>query len=183
MTRECVREDYFAWLYDVACGNRYAPEISFRKLLAYLHTVDFIWQIPLDENRAEDGISLRYRFARLQPHEDLVYAITDMLIGPCSVLEMMLALAIRCEEDIMDDTAYGDRTRQWFWNMVVSLGLGSMTDDRFDEQAAKKIIDTFLHRKYEPNGKGGLFTIRRCSDDIREVEIYTQMCWYLNSIT
>ena len=183
MTREDVKADYFAWLYDIACGNRYAPEISFRDLLSYLHEVDFIWQIPLDENRAEDGISLRYRFARLQVHEDLVNAVADMLIGPCSILEMMVALAIRCEEDIMDDTQYGDRTRQWFWNMIVSLGLGSMTDDRFDRRVAEDIIRTFMSRKYEPNGRGGLFTIRRCTDDLRKVEIYTQMLWYLNSIS
>lgn len=183
MNREEVRADYFAWLYDVACGNRYAEEISFRKLLSYLHNVDFTWVIPLDENRAEDGMSLRYRFARLQPHEDLVCSVADMLIGPCSILEMMVALAIRCEEDIMDDTAYGDRTRQWFWNMIVSLGLGSMTDDRFDKKAADTIIRRFLRREYEPNGQGGLFTIRRCVDDLRNVEIYTQLCWYLNSIS
>ena len=183
MTRKEVQDDYFAWLYDLACGNRYAPEISFRKLLSYLHSVDYIWQIPLDENRAEDGISLRYRFARLQVHEDLVNAVADMLVGPCSVLEMMVALALRCEEDIMDDTAYGDRTRHWFWNMVVSLGLGSMTDDRFDKRAADEIVKTFLYRKYEPNGKGGLFTIKRCQDELRGVELYTQLCWYLNSIT
>ena len=160
MTREQVRDDYFAWLYDTACANRYAEEISFRRLLSYLHEVDFIWQIPLDENRARDGISLRRRFAMMQPHEDLVDIVEDMLFGPCSVLEMMVALAIRCEEDMMDDPAYGDRTRQWFWNMIVSLGLGSMTDDRFDMRAAEDIVKTFLHRKYLPNGKGGLFTIK-----------------------
>lgn len=182
MTREEVRADYFAWLYDVACGNRYAKDISFRRLLSYLHSVNFIWHIPLDENRSEDGISLRYRFARMQAHEDLVKAVADMLTGPCSVLEMMVALAIRCEEDIMDDTAYGDRTRQWFWNMIVSLGLGSMTDDRFDLRMAEDIITTFLHRKYEPNGKGGLFTIRNSPIDLRTVEIFVQQNHYLNSI-
>ena len=181
MTRAEVQADYFAWLYDVVCGNRYASEISFRELLSYLHEVDFIWQIPLDENRAEDGISLRYRFARLQTHEDLVNAVAGMLIGPCSVLEMMVALAIRCEEDIMDDTAYGDRTRQWFWNMIVSLGLGSMTDDRFDRKTAEQIITNFLHRRYEPNGKGGLFTVRNSPVDMRTIEIYVQQNHYLNS--
>lgn len=181
MTREEVRADYFAWLYDVVCGNRYTSEISFRELLSYLHEVDFIWQIPMDENRAEDGISLRYRFARMQAHEDLVNAVADMLIGPCSVLEMMVALAIRCEEDIMDDTAYGDRTRQWFWNMIVSLGLGSMTDDRFDRLVAEDIITKFLHRRYEPNGKGGLFTVRNSPVDLRKVEIFVQQNHYLNS--
>ena len=181
MTREEVQADYFAWLCDIVCGNIYAREISFKKLLSYLHEVDFTWSIPLDENRAEDGISLRYRFARLQVHEDLVNAVADMLIGSCSVLEMMVALAIRCEEDIMDDTAYGDRTRQWFWNMIASLGLGLMTDDRFDRHIVEDIIQKFLHHRYEPNGKGGLFTVRNSPVDLRTVEIHVQQNHYLNS--
>ena len=41
---------------------------------------------------------------------------------------MMIALAIRCEEHIMDDPDAGDRTGQWFWSMLVSLGLGSMDE-------------------------------------------------------
>lgn len=43
---------------------------------------------------------------------------------PCSVLEMIIALAIRLEEHIMDDPDIGNRTGQWFWDMIVSLGLG-----------------------------------------------------------
>lgn len=40
-------------------------------------------------------------------------------------LEMIIALAIRLEEHIMDDPDIGNRTGQWFWDMIVSLGLGS----------------------------------------------------------
>ena len=82
----------------------------------------------------------------------------------------------------MDDPAYGDRTGQWFWNMVASLGLGSMEDSKFDRTEAEKIVSNFLSRNYEPNGKGGLFTIRDCEEDLRNVEIWNQLCWYLDSI-
>ena len=108
--------------------------------------------------------------------------IDEYLFGPCSVLEMMIALSIRCEESIMDDTEYGNRTGQWFWGMISSLGLSSMTDDMFDKQYATNVINKFLNREYEPNGKGGLFTIRNCKDDLRNVEIWYQLCWYLDSI-
>ena len=80
----------------------------------------------------------------------------------------------------MDDPRYGDRTRQWFWQMVNSLGLSSMSDGRFNEESAKYIIDRFLDREYRPNGKGGLFTIRNIKVDLRDVEIWTQLCWYLD---
>jgi hypothetical protein len=95
---------------------------------------------------------------------------------------MIMALAIRCEENFMDDPSRGNRTQQWFWGMIRNLGLGSMTDDRFDERAVRKTIEIFLNREYEPDGRGGLFTIRHRREDLRNVEIWYQLCWYLDSI-
>ena len=108
--------------------------------------------------------------------------ITDEWDEPCSVLEMMVALAIRCEESIMDNPVYGDRTGQWFWNMIVSLGLGSMTDEMYDRDYVDNIVDRFLDRDYSPDGRGGLFTIRNCEYDLRDVEITHQLYWYLDTI-
>ena len=82
----------------------------------------------------------------------------------------------------MDDPSIGDRTGQWFWNMVGSLGLGNMVDKEYNCRVADYKIQRFLDREYEPNGKGGLFTVRRCDVDLRGVEIWTQMLWYLDSI-
>lgn len=180
MTREEVMNDYFDWLYNAVCKNRYSKHISYRKLLKRLHEIEFTFSMPKDMNRAEDGVDLRYRFAYDYCSPASAETFLD---GPCSVLEMMVALAIRCEETIMDNPLIGDRTGQWFWGMIVSLGLGAMMDDRFDEERVDSIIDRFLNREYEPNGKGGLFTVRNCDQDLRDVEIWFQMCWYLDSIT
>ena len=57
-----------------------------------------------------------------------------------------------------------------------------MTDDRYDEGYALEKIYIFLNREYEPNGKGGLFFIRNCKEDLRNVEIWAQLCWYLDTI-
>jgi hypothetical protein len=109
--------------------------------------------------------------------------MAEYITGPCSVLEMMIALAINTEEDIMDDPRFGDRTGQWFWGMIVSLGLGGMNDYRYDERLVDDVIDTFLRREYEPDGRGGLFTVRHCDRDMRDVEIHIQRNYYLNTIT
>ena len=105
-----------------------------------------------------------------------------MHIMTCSVLEMMVALALRCEETIMDDPKYGNRTKQWFWEMIKSLGLKNANDRLFDEDTFNRIMGQFLHRQYSRDGKGGLFYIRDCRDDLTDYDIFTQLCWYINSI-
>ena len=184
MTRhDEINNEYFEWMTDLVCKNRYSNLISYRKLLTCLHDTEFRYSIPKDENRANDGIDLRWRFV-CQIDNDLDHYgdALDYLEGPCSVLEMMVALAIRCEENIMDDPTIGDRTGQWFWGMIVSLGLGSMIDSRFSKRFVNDTIEKFLDREYEPNGEGGLFTIKNCNRDLRTVEIWYQLCWYLDSI-
>lgn len=165
-------------MYDLVCDDRYADEISYRKLLMHLHSTEFVFVLPMDENRAGDGVSLRYRFALDQDQEELA----DYLDGPCSVLEMMIALAIRCEENLMDDLEIGERTGQWFWNMITSLGLGSESDISFDKRYVEDAIERFLYREYEPDGRGGLFTIRNSRRDLRDIEIWLQMNDYIKSI-
>lgn len=182
MTRTAICSRYFNWLSDKICGWRHSPQYSYGKLLRRLHDTDFRYSIPRDRNRADDGMELRYRFALAQGYEDSPEIILDALDGPCSVFEMMVALAIRCEEDYMDDPLVGDRTCQWFWNMIVSLGLGAMYDLRYNESFVDETIDRFLDRDYEPNGKGGLFTIKHGTEDMRYLEIEYQLFRYLNNL-
>lgn len=82
----------------------------------------------------------------------------------------------------MDDPNIGDRTSQWFWIMVRNLGLGGMNDSYFDEDYITDVITRFLNRDYEPNGRGGLFYIKNCEVDLRRVEIWYQLNWFLDSI-
>lgn len=180
MTIRQINEEYFEWLYNIVCGDRYSKQISYRKLLMYLHDTEFRYLLFKDGARAEDGISLRYRFAcdRLDIHDADLY-----IEGPCSVLEMMIALALRCEENIMDDPLIGNRTAQWFWGMIVNLGLGAMSDSRFDLRKVERAVTRLLERDYDQDGSGGLFTVRDCTADLRNVEIWIQLCWYLDSIT
>ena len=167
-----VSNKYFEYL----CSMVQPKKNNYGKLLKYLHSKEFIWVYSMDANRAFDGIELR-RYFEMDEKYDRAY-----LTGPCSILEMMVGLSIRMEKDMMDNLKYGDRTSQWFWTMVSNLGLGSMTDSKFNERKAEDIIDSFLNHEYEPNGKGGLFIVDDCDDDLREEEIWTQMCWYINTL-
>lgn len=180
MTRfeERIRNEYFEWLTSLVCSGRYSKDISYKKLLTYLNKIEFVYPIHKDANREADGKSLRYRFAITASDCRDAELYLD---GPCSVLEMLVALALRCEETIMDDPKYGNRTDQWFWGMITNLGLGSMRDSIFDEDFVYECVSIFLKRKYSPDGKGGLFTIRRCEYDLRELEIWDQLCLYLDT--
>lgn len=171
-----IRKEYFEWLYDIVSRGRYDKDVSYRKLLSYLHSREFVYYVPRDKNRVMDGAELRHSFIG---HDN---SILETSPESCSVLEMMVALSIRCENSIMNDPSKGDRTQQWFWLMINNLGLGGMMDDLYDEKSVSKIIDRFIKREYSPNGKGGLFYIKNCDRDLRDVEIWFQLCWYLNSI-
>jgi len=174
-----INDEYFEWLCELIDIKRYSRHTSYRKLLMHLHNIEFTWFIPRDDNRADDGIKLRRRFALVR--NDI--SLSEYIGGPCSVLEMMVALAIRCEETIMDDALMGNRTGQWFWGMINNLGLGSMIDSKFKMEFVDDVIARFLNREYEPDGRGGLFTVRHCNHDLRTVEIWCQLSWYLGSIT
>lgn len=176
MTRNEVKDAYFEWMYRLVCSNKRR-----RKLLSHLHNIDFTYTIPMDGNRAEDGTDLRYRFGYENSYDGAIIA-TYLDDRPCSVLEMLIALAIRCEEHIMDDPDIGNRTGQWFDDMISNLGLGRMTDARFDKNYVNRVIDKFLNREYGRNGEGGLFTVEHCHRDLRSVEIWYQMCLYLDEI-
>lgn len=177
-----LREVYFEWICSFVCDDhKYSKRSSYDKLLRYLDNSEFSYTIGLDGNRAADGVDLRYRFAQEEGY-DYRLIVNELDDRPCSILEMMVALSIRCEEHIMEDVELGNRTGQWFWNMIVSLGLGSMTDDRFDEGFVEEVLTKFLNREYERNGKGGLFTVEHSRYDMRAIEIWYQMCLYLDNI-
>lgn len=176
---DTLRKDYFEWMYSTVCDGRFANENSYRDLISYLDRVEYRWILPDDANRAADGEqSLRWRFLFWNGMEDRIYELK----GSCTVLEMILAMAFRCEE-IMDDAVIGDRTAQWFWDMINNLGLGGMTDRRFDINYVEDVVNTFLDRKFNPDGHGSLFVVRNCHTDLRDVNIWTCMLWYLDNIT
>lgn len=181
MTKDELNDKYFEWMYQLVCNDEHLRGLSYHKLLQLLHDTEFTYTIAMDGNRYEDGIDLRYRFGNDCGYSDSMIA-SYLDIRPCSILEMIIALAIRLEEHIMDDPDIGNRTGQWFWDMIVSLGLGSMNDTNFNKIYAKTIISKFLARDYERNGKGGLFTLEHSKYDMRDIEIWYQANWYLDSM-
>lgn len=168
-----IANEYFDWMCELVCDINdplYSQHIS---LLNALHEREFTYILDMDYNRAMDGMDLRYRFAYEKNYDYRIVA-KYLDIGPCSILEMMLAVAFHCE-NTMEDPELGNRLSYWFWEMVKSLGLYYSLSN-IDEK-----LNRFLNREYFSNGEGGLFTIENCKYDLRTIEIWKQMCWYLNT--
>lgn len=172
-----IQTEYFGWLCNQIKSTSHDVN-EYKELLLYLHSEEFYWITPMDENRAEDGIALRERFAS-DNNYDFVTAEIE-LVGPCSVLEMMVALSIRCY--ILFGPQSWNTTGTWFWNMIKNLGLQDQVNSSFSQPHCLYIIDRFLEHKYEPNGKGGLFPLNGADPSLKNHEIWDQMSYYLGTI-
>lgn len=165
----------FAEYYDKLCGLIATKDLdprNYSKLFNYLYSTPFRWTIKNDANRASDGIRLRNSIIRDAD-------ISDSL-GECRVLEMMIALAIDCEEQIMQEARFGDRTAIWFWTMIDNLGLIRMDDWNYNDILVKSSVSKFLDRRYDRDGHGSIFYVTNRHNDLRRVELWYQMCWFLS---
>lgn len=170
-------EKYYIWLINQVCDISEIRRYS--KLLQQLFETEFTWKFPLDESRADDALGLRKDYF----YDANLYHYPESLESePANVLEVMVALANRIELDIMGDPDIGNRVPKWFWEMIDSLELSAMTNDYYDDDYVDFILDRFLNREFEPNGRGSLFTVRYPKRDMRKLEIWYQMQAYLNEI-
>ena len=160
-----IREsDYYIWLRDLV-GNRK----GYKKLVKQLDTIPFPWIFALDENRAAGGKLLRGRFAY-----DNSTLEEDVRLGPCTVLEMLIALAGHME----DILACSIET--WFWVLLENLCLDQFTDDNYDPRGVEFITNSWLNRNYTKDGRGSLFPLRHYKGDCRNLDIWSQMNAWIN---
>lgn len=166
--REPIEHGYFNWL----CAKVTRPHSrNYVDLLIHMHRTEFTWVVRADRDRAEDGIELRLDFLRATG----ITSDKDWEDQPCSIFEMILALADRAS--FQTDIA----TKTWFWEMLTNLKLNEYrTISGNDECHIKDILDTFIWRQYLPNGDGGLFPMSRTERDQRDVEIWYQFCEYVD---
>lgn len=176
-----IQKEYISWLYDMVCGPEQQNEPSYRLLFDRLYFR--IYEPVINERdypRLVDGENLRYQFGK---ECGIAYETveTELFDAPCSVLELLVALSLRCENQIMDNPDIGDRTGLWFWIMLTNLGLNQYTDERYDEQSVDAIVDTFINRTYNSDGSGGnIFVFNNRTQDIRKIDIWYQMCWFIS---
>ena len=151
--------DYYLWLYSLVNDGNHD------QLIRYLYECPFRWQFTLDQNRAAGGLNLRSRYAFENGID-----IQDVGQGPCSILEMIVALA-----DRMTDFVEEIDIHTAFWQMLSNLGLDQFYDGRFDEGRVNYILNVWLDREYDQFGNGSLFPLKEYRGDCRSLDIWGQM--------
>lgn len=165
-------ELYFQWLYSQVGSVKVKDQSkTYWELLKQLHKKEFVWVVPNDDNRVEDGRDLRMEFLAEQGID-----ATDSywLRMGCSMLELLVGLSRRLAFE-----ADGE-PRGWFWHMMDNLGLRIYSDARIlSTDRINEILDRVIWRTYEPDGVGGIFPLKHPKQDQREVELWYQLSAYL----
>lgn len=179
-----LNELYFKWLCSIAFPDE-SIRNNYLNVLNVLYHTPFEYVLLMDENRKKDGIDLRYHFSyACKIPFDIVKENFDN--NNCSVLEMMTALSKRCEEDVMSDISYGDRTHEWFAMMFNNLNLYLYTNELWNINSfseVKNILYKFMYRDYNSDGtNGNLFICHNSNYDFRNIQIWDQMYICMNEI-
>lgn len=177
-----LQELYSDWMRKFVFRNARERE-HYGYLLDALDASMFYFSIPMDENRMTDGIDLRYRFAYENGYDNHEVENALRHNSSCSMLEMMVALSIKGDEHILYDFDTGGRADYIFKIMLESLEFENMTNDRFDPGYVEMKINNLLNHNYDYNGYGGLFVVKNPRRDMREVDIWYQMNWYIQDNT
>lgn len=167
--------DYYEWLVEkVNCQK----SENHTRLLHTLHSIPFHIVLERDSNRARDGIYLRTQFYNSGSFFiDETVPVLDPALDPCTVLEMMIAMAERFCLDVIGFQFKS--TADWFWYMIENLGFKHCTDDDFDDEEVYSKVQNMMNRNYKPDGRGGMFPLAHPTEDQRHVELWYQLSeWY-----
>lgn len=165
-------EHYFQWLYSLVAPTRVTnPTQSYVKVLRIIHSTEFLWFIPNDDNRAQDGKELRPEFLEA---EGIDGVDDEWMNRPCSMLELMIGLSRRLSFEGEGEPA------AWFWTLMENLELERYNDKAiFPEEVIEKTLKDVIFRTYDPDGRGGFFPLEAPEKDQRKVELWYQFNAYL----
>ena len=160
--------NYIHWVLTDKLGLTDKECKKYQYLVSALTDVEFVWRHPMDENRAIDGLELR---------SDFEYETGDYLdkssglMGSCTFFEMLAALAIRCENQLMRNLSVGDRTSKWFFEFLDNLDL---LEENLREDDIKTITEDFM------NGDLDMFPLKHKGITQKNEQIWKQLSAYIN---
>lgn len=169
---EPLEDRYFRWLCSHVLNVEIpTPSLTYWNLLRLLHGTQYVWVQGYDENRAEDGVELRYYY-RTESHTAKDDGWEHL---PCSVLEFLVSLSARAEFNSM----MTEPPAWWFWHFIDNLDINFPDNVELPEEYVIDVLDRWMYRQYEWTGQGGLFPLEVALDDQRNVETWYQLMAYL----
>lgn len=185
---EEYRDQYLKWLLNLAGLERSDGILLF----SFLLDMTYYWQNDYDQARAGDGRYLRYYYVDKDGIQEAIdnfghpYAdIVDEFVRswPVSVIEVLLAMAIRLDKEYEYCASEGDRASLWFWIMCENLGLDLylVSNADFNINDAKMKVIKWMDGDYDKNGKGSPMALPdglECDKDYREMSFWEQVTYW-----
>lgn len=171
---EKIWDDYMRFLILRANLQQFK---DLEKIFKLLHNISFSYVLYRDNNRAEDGVALRKIYLENNYLAD--HLLKMFQNRECSVLEMLIGLAIRVDNEYIGDP--GEEHPEYFFiEMIENLGLCRLKQGPHMNRVVYTIAKTWMDRKFKRNGQGSPFPVKYDDRDQRELEIWDQMNSYVN---
>lgn len=168
---------YLEWLCGQLTSVRTKdPDKTYWQLIRQLYSKEFVWLVPNDDNRVEDGRDLRIEFITSLRVE---HVDSEWIGLGCSVLELLVGISRRLTFE-----AEGT-VKRWFWELISNLNI-EYNDTTYNRMGFLRtydnvdaVLERFIWRTYRKNGSGGLFPLNKPESDQTQVEIWYQLSAYL----
>lgn len=173
-----ILNDYEEHLMEIV-EDKGHPMADYSLLIECLFRIPFESFHPMDNNRISDAKSMReeiisneYRTSRID-----ATVVSDRYI---SVLEVLIALARRMENDILCDPMEEiDHTSDHFWVFLRNLDIEKYSNDNYKELNIRDKVEKWVRREYGKDGFGSIFPMKKPRNDMRKIEIWDQLGDYV----
>lgn len=159
-----IDHDYYRWLVSKIFTP---PNKTFDTLFDMLHSQEFVWIVPNDDNRVADALELRDEFMNGKEG--------SLTLGGATLLEVIVSLSQRAA------FIAGSGPEQWAWILIKNLDMSRYHDplNDADMMSIQDLMERLIWRTYRPDGFGGFFPLKNPEEDQREVEIWYQLNSYV----
>lgn len=172
----------FEWLYSFDTDGDPDPYDKEEIILDEMNRITFVvdGRVKMDENRVSDAYDMRSRYLMEAGYPS--YFKTKYLDHiSATVFEVLVALSVRCDKDIMGDPDFPELTAPlWFWIMVGNLNFRA--DELDSEEQIRRSVDyrcdIFMTRKYSAYGHGGPYLVTNPPKDLRKTDLWMQLQWF-----
>lgn len=166
--------EYLIWLED-QIDDGVVDSDFLCDVCGVLYDIPYQPMVEDDMNRFGDGYNLHRRYLE----EEGIDGLTCNSSGEYRneepvVLEVLVALCIRLEHDILGEPG-NEHPERWFWQMIKNFGI----DENSSDTDIETIIVNWMEGMYGYDGQGGPFVLKNYDGDVRDLGLWDQAQHYI----